>query len=135
MNTQKETAKIASFEVFAKRAKAKIEERKKTRRKMMHIGDLDMDIEIRGLSDQELNECMEYSENEFANDKYTLYFASRTLQELAMYMKGEGQIERELEVVDMFSRADRKRLLHEILNLSGINDNTTVSEVEETKNS
>lgn len=131
----KDQAKVLSFEAFSKRAVAKIEERKKRRTKMVHIGDLDADIEIRGMSAQEINECMEYSEDNITNDKYLVYVASKTLQELAYYMKENGQIKNELEVMDMFSDVDRSQLARKVVELSGIYDETTVSEVEEIKNS
>lgn len=131
----KDQAKVMSFEAFSKKAVAKIEERKKRKTKMVHIGDLDADIEIRGMSAQEINECMEYAEDNITNDKYMVYAASKTLQELACYMKENGQIKQELEVMDMFSDVDRSQLAKMILEISGIYDETTVSEVEEAKNS
>ncbi len=127
--------KMETFAAFARKAKEKIEERKKVRKAVMHVGDIGFDITLRGLSDQEIDECAKYSEDDFINDKYTVYFASSTLQELARYMKENGQIRNELEVMDMFSKSDRKALAHKVLELSGIYDNTTVNEVDELKNS
>lgn len=126
--------KILTFEAFARKAAKKLEDRKTKKKKMLYIGALDEQIEIRALSDQEISECMEYSEDDFTNDKYTMYYASRTLQELAGYMIDNGMIKEHLEVCDAVSSADRKKIVHEILALSGVYDETTVKELDEVKN-
>lgn len=126
--------KIMTFEAFARKAAKKLEDRKKMKKKYLYIGALDESIEIRALSDQEISECMEYSENDFTNDKYTMYYASRTLQELAGFMKDNGMIKEHLEVCDAVSSTDRKQIVHEILAFSGLYDETTVKELDEVKN-
>lgn len=127
--------KAITFEAFAKKAKAKIEERKKRKTKRLFVEALGEEIEVRSLSDEELSDCLDYSENNIKTDKYTIYYASQTLRELARYMKEAGDIKEEVEVCDMFSPADRSAIANEILALSGMKDKKSVSEVEELKKS
>ena len=125
--------KVINFQAFAKKAAQKIEAKKKMKRKSLYIGDLDETIEIRTLTDQEISDCFEYSEDDYTNDKYTMYYASPTLQELAKYMKQEGMIEDHLEVCDSISKVDRNKIVHEILELSGVVGESTVKELDEVK--
>lgn len=127
--------KITSFKSFADKALKKMEERKKRKVKRYYIGDLDEEIELRGLSSEEFNDCLNYSENNVLVDKYTIYYASKTLQELAEYMVKEGILKEHLQLMDMFSPADRTKLANEVLDLSGVKDKSTVSDVEELKKS
>nr|DAW82808.1 MAG TPA: hypothetical protein [Bacteriophage sp.] len=127
--------KITSFKSFADKALKKMEERKKCKVKRYYIGDLDEEIELRGLSSEEFNDCLNYSENNVLVDKYTIYYASKTLQELAEYMVKEGILKEHLQLMDMFSPADRTKLANEVLDLSGVKDKSTVSDVEELKKS
>ena len=122
------------FESFAKKAAAKLQERKKMKTKKLYIGDLDETIEIRALTDQEFQDCSEYSDNGIVVDKYTIFYASKTLQDLAATMVEQGVIKKHLEIMDMFTPADRSALAKEVMKLSGIMDNTTVKELDEVKN-
>lgn len=122
-----------TFEAFAKKAKAKIEERKKRKTKRLFVEALGEEIEIRGLSDEELSDCLDYSDNNIKTDKYTIYYASKTLQGLAEYMVEAGDIKDPVEVCDMFSPADRTAIANEVLALSGMTEKKTVSEVQELK--
>lgn len=125
--------KVINFQAFAKKAAQKIEAKKKMKRKYLYIGDLEETIEIRGLTDQEMSDCFEYSDDDHTNDKYTMYYASPTLQELAKYMKQEGMIENHLEVCDSISKVDRNKIVNEILTLSGALGESTVKELDEVK--
>lgn len=126
--------KTVVFESFAKKAAAKLQERKKLKTKKLYIGDLDETIEIRGLTDQEFQDCSEYSEDGIKIDKYTVYYASKDLQNLASMLVEQGVIKEHLEVMDMFKPADRKKLANEVLRLSGVLDDTSVKELDEVKN-
>ena len=76
--------KTAVFENFAQQAARRMEEKKKHRKERLKIKSMgDTEIEIRGLSDKELNECFEFSEEPLEVDRYTIYYASQTLQEAA----------------------------------------------------
>ncbi len=122
------------FNSFAKKAAAKLQERKKLKTKKLYIGDLDETIEIRGLTDQEIQDCAEYSENGIESDKYMIYYASKTLQNLANELVQQEVITKHLEVMDMFTPADRSQLAKEVMKLSGVTDATTVKELDEVKN-
>lgn len=126
--------KLITFEKFAKKAVQKMEERRKHKKKTFYVGDLEENIEIRGISEQEFIECSEYSENDFEVDKYTLYYASPTLQELAKYMMENKMIKDYIDVCDAISPVDRKQLVREIIKLSGLTEESTVKELEEIKN-
>ena len=126
--------KTITFEKFANKAAKKIEERKKKRVKKLYSSDLEEEIELRGLSAEEIGECSEYSDNSHEVDRYTIYYASKTLKDLASYMKEKGLITDYLDVMDMFSMQDIKKLAEEVLKLSGVFDDTTLKEVDEIKN-
>lgn len=126
--------KTIVFESFAKKAAAKLQERKKLKTKKLYIGDLDETIEIRGLTDQEFQDCSEYSEDGIKIDKYTVYYASKDLQNLASILVEQGVIKEHMEIMDMFTPADRSTLAKEVMKLSGVMDDTTVKELDEVKN-
>lgn len=127
--------KILTFKSFADKAVKRMEERKKIKVKRYYIGDLDEEIVLRGLSSEELNDCLDYSKDTVLVDKYTIYYASKTLQELAEYMVNEGIVKEHIQIMDMFSLADRTKLANEVLALSGMKDKSTVSDVDELKKS
>lgn len=62
--------KTAVFENFAQQAARRMEEKKKHRKERLKIKSMgDTEIEIRGLSDKELNECFEFSEDSIEVDR------------------------------------------------------------------
>ena len=125
------------FEDFAKRALKKIENKKKLKTKTVKIKDLDEKIKLRGLTNQELIECTEYSDNALKNDYYTIYYASETLQALAKYMVEKGMIKEHCMVCEMFSIVDRNKLANIVMELSGAAGKASVEiveEIEEIKN-
>ena len=95
------------FHDFARRAKEKIEARKKMKTKKLYIGDCDVTITISGLTEQEINDVK------------------------------AGVIDQHYKIANMFKYADRRAIAEEIFTLSGINDKCTikpVDEIEEAKN-
>lgn len=125
---------IDVFVNFAKKAKKRIEAKKKLRTQKLYIPDMDETITIRAVTDQEILDCSEYSEDNNKNDNYLIYMACPDLQELAKVMMDTGDIKEHLEVVDMFDRADKKEIARRILTLSGVYDESSIKEVEEIKN-
>lgn len=131
--------KAVIFEQFARKAKERIEERKKFKKETLEIGSIGMDIEIRGLSDTELNEVYEFSEDAIENDKYAVYCASTTLQEAAKVMVANGSLksEKEYTITDMFTQVERRFIVERILILSDVSGDAgiKVKEIDEVKNS
>lgn len=131
--------KVVIFEQFARKAKEKIEERKKLHKEELVIGSIGMDMEIRGLSDTELNEVYEFSDDAVENDKYAVYFASSTLQEAAKIMVQKGSLKegKEYTITEMFTQVERRFIAERILELSGVGGKADirVKEKEEVKNS
>lgn len=132
--------KTIIFEQFARKAKERIEERKKLHKEELEIASMGgMCMEIRGLSDAELNEVYEFSEDAIENDKYAIFFASKTLQEAAKIMVKEGSLSsgKEYKITEMFSQKERRFIANRILELSGVNGEAgiKVKETEEVKNS
>lgn len=131
--------KVVIFEQFAQKAKERIEERKKLHKEELEIGSIGMDMEIRGLSDAELNEVYEFSDDSIENDKYAIYFASSTLQEAAKVMVQDGSLKagKEYTITDMFTQTERRYIAGRILELSGVGGEADikVKENEEVKNS
>lgn len=133
--------KTIIFEKFAKKAAKKMEERKKHRKENLIIGgDEDMVMEIRGLSDTELNDCFEFSEEAIEVDRYTIYMASPTLQNAAECLVKEGKLNagQAYKITEMFSSVERNYIVRKILALSGASgdaDIAVIQEGEEIKNS
>lgn len=131
--------KVVIFEQFAKKAKERIEERKKLHKEELVIGSIGMDMEIRGLSDTELNEVYEFSDDAVENDKYAVYFASSTLQEAAKIMVQNGSLKKgnEYTITEMFTQVERRFIAERILELSGAGGKADIriKEKEEVKNS
>lgn len=119
---------------FARKAREKINARKQLRTKKLFVEDVGVELTLRGLTDQELIDVNEYSDDSLKNDKYLVYIASKELPEIARIMMENGDIQEYTDVVDMFNRADRKQLAEEVLKLSGVYDESTVKEVDEIKN-
>lgn len=119
---------------FARKAKEKINARKQLRTKKLFVEDVGIELTLRGLTDQELIDVNEYSDDSLKNDKYLVYVATKELPEIAEIMMRNGDIQDYTDVVDMFTRADRKQLAEEVLKLSGVYDESTVKEVDEIKN-
>jgi len=67
----------AVFSDFARRAKERIEQRKKKITKKLRVEAAGVDITIRALTDQEISECMEFSDDSLVVDKYLIYHAVR----------------------------------------------------------
>lgn len=125
------------FHDFARRAKEKIETRKKMKTKKLYIGDCDVTITISGLTEQEINDVNAFSEDTLECDKYLIYMACRELQEEADSLVKAGVIDQHYKIANMFKYADRRAIAEEIFTLSGINDKCTikpVDEIEEAKN-
>lgn len=130
--------KTVIFEAFAKKAAQRLEERKKQRTERLMVKSIGMELEIRGLSDAELNDCMEFSDNAIETDRYTLYMASPTLQEAAKALKSQGVLQQEYKITEMFSGAERNFLVRRVLELSGATGDANIEvirETEEVKNS
>lgn len=139
--------KIAIFQDFARKAKERLEEKKKKRTKQLYVKDLDMTLTVRGISDEEYAEISEMSNmTEIERDKYLLYYASLELQETAGILVKEGSLTEadRYKIADMFRPVDRTALCREILALSGFlgepsvtgvgNPQERISETDEVKN-
>lgn len=125
------------FNDFARRAKERIEAKKKQRTKKLFVGSAGLEITVRGLTEQEIIDCSEFSDDSLVNDKYTMYMACRELQENAGALVDAKVIKNHYDICDMFSSADRHAIIDVILELSGLNEESTVKpvdEVEEAKN-
>lgn len=124
--------KTVIFEAFAKKAAQRLEERKKQRTERLLVKSIGMEVEIRGLSDSELNDCMEFSDNSIEVDRYTLYMASPTLQEAGKLLKADGTLQQEYKITEMFSGAERSFLVRRILELSGATGEAGIEVIRET---
>lgn len=133
--------KTVVFEKFAQKAAKRMEERKKHRKEILTIdGDDDMVMEIRGLSDTELNDCFEFSDDPIEVDRYTMFMSSSTLQNAAGCMVEKGMLKAgdAYKITEMFSSVERNYIVRRILALSGASgepDIEVMRETEEIKNS
>ncbi|MDE5698168.1 MAG: hypothetical protein K2I96_12290 [Lachnospiraceae bacterium] len=127
----------ATFNDFARRAKERIERKKKKITKKLRVEAAGVDITIRALTDQEISECMEFSDDSLVADKYLIYMSCPELQENAGTLVEAGVIGKHYEICDMFSGADRRSIAEEIMRMSGVYDESSVkpiNEVAEAKN-
>lgn len=133
--------KTLIFEQFAKKAAKRMEERKKQRTEQLKIKSMeDMILEIRGLSDTELNECYEFSDKPIETDRYTIYCASPTLQKAAKLLVEHGTLKagQEYKITEMFTGVERNFITRRVLSLSGATGEAeieVIQEIEEVKNS
>lgn len=121
------------FKSFAEKARKKLEAKKKQRTEKIHIPDLEETITITALTDQEFADISEFSEDDNINDKYMIYMSSPELQELAKELKENGDIKNYYEVVDIFRRADRRKIAKRILEISGIYEESDIEVIKETE--
>ncbi len=139
--------KTVIFQKFARKAKERLEEKKKKRTKQLYVKDVDMMLTVRGISDEEYAEISEMENmTEIERDKYLLYYACPELQDTAGILVEEGILTEEAryKITDIFLPVDRTALCREILALSGLlgessvtgvgNPQDGISEVEEVKN-
>ena len=125
--------KILVFQNFARKAAQRLEERKKLRRERLYVKSIEDEVEIRGLSDAELNDCMEFSEDPLEVDKYTVYYASPTLQEAGKILVADGTLKQEYKIMDMFTTPERRYLVNRVLELSGATGEAGIEPVKETE--
>lgn len=129
-------SKVITFEKFAQQAAKRIEERKKHRTEQLRLKDMDdMVLEIRALSDKEISECYEFSDDSLEIDQYTIYCASKTLQEAAKLMVTNKQLQpgKEYKITEMFSATERNFIAKRVLTLSGVLGDAGVEVIEETE--
>ncbi len=139
--------KTVIFQKFARKAKERLEEKKKKRTKQLYVKDVDMMLTVRGISDEEYEEISEMENmTEIERDKYLLYYACPELQDTAGILVEEGILTEEAryKITDIFLPVDRTALCREILALSGLlgessvtgvgNPQDGISEVGEVKN-
>ena len=125
--------KVLVFQNFARKAAQRMEERKKMRREKLYVKSIEDEVEIRGLSDAELNDCMEFSEDPLEVDKYTVYYASPTLQEAGKILVADGTLKQEYKIMDMFTAPERRYLVNRVLELSGATGEAGIEPVKETE--
>lgn len=65
-----EKEKNVIFEAFARKAAERIEERKKLRTMRLMVKSVGMEVEIRGLTEEEIRDCMDFPTNPL---KWTIY--------------------------------------------------------------
>lgn len=121
------------FRSFAEKARNKLEKKKKQRTERIYIPDLEETITITALTDQEFADISGFSEDDTINDKYMIYMSSPELQELAKELKENGDIKNYYEVVDIFRRADRRKIAKRILEISGIYEESDIEVIKETE--
>lgn len=128
-----DNTKIVIFQDFARRAKERLEEKKKKRTKQLYVGDIGMRLTIRGISDEEYSEISEMENlSEIERDKYLIYYVCPELQETARIMVEEGSLvdSARYKITDIFQPVDRTALCREILALSGLLGDTSVTDAE-----
>ena len=103
------------------------------RREKLYVKSIEDEVEIRGLSDAELNDCMEFSEDPLEVDKYTVYYASPTLQEAGKILVADGTLKQEYKIMDMFTAQERRYLVNRVLELSGATGEAGIEPVKETE--
>lgn len=127
-----EKNKTIVFEQFARKAAERLEERKKLRTERLRVKSIDMEIEIRGLSDAEMHDCMDFSEDNIEQDRYTLFMASPTLQEAGKILKENGTLQQEYKIAEMFTAVEQSYMVNRVLELSGYKGDPEIEVIKET---
>lgn len=133
-----EKEKNVIFEAFARKAAERIEERKKLRTMRLMVKSVGMEVEIRGLTEEEIRDCIDFSDESIEVDKYTIYMASPTLQNAAKILVEEGTLKQHYKITEMFTGSERTFIVNKVLELSGMTGDANIEvirEDEEIKNS
>lgn len=121
------------FQDFARKAKKRLEEKKRKREKGLYVGDLNENITIHGISDEEYMDILDMEISEPDRDKYLIYYVCKELQGAAAVMVEEGNLpdSERYKIADVFSAVDRNKICNEILTLSGFRGDPSVKDAEE----
>lgn len=126
--------KVIIFQNFARKAKQRLEEKKKKRTEQVYVNDVDMTLTLRGISDEEYAEISEMENlSEIERDKYLIYYVCPELQETARMLVEEGSLAEadRYKIADIFRPVDRTALCRRILALSGLLGDPSVVDVKE----
>lgn len=126
--------KTAIFQDFARKAKKKIEEKKKKKTKQLYVKDCDVMITIHGISDEEFVEITEMKDmTEIERDQYTVYYACQELQDVSAELVKDGTLTEKTryKIAEMFSAVDRAAIVRDITKLSGLSGESSVVDAEE----
>ncbi len=123
------------FGAFLRKAEERLEEKRKTKKRILHIPSLDTNITIRSLNNAEIMECLDF-EDSLEGDKYTAYIGivEPDLKEVASELKRKGEIFNYTDVIDIFRANERTAIVQEILELSEVIGGESVTVVENIKN-
>lgn len=126
--------KTVIFQDFARKAKMRLEEKKKKRTEKLYVNDVDMTLTIRGISDEEYAEISEMDNmSEIDRDKYLIYYVCPELQETAGIMVDEGSLTeaKRYKIADIFRPVDRTEICRRILAISGLLGAPSVMDIME----
>lgn len=130
--------KLITFEDFTKKAYDRMEVRKKQKTAVLYVPSIDANIKIRGITDGEFLEIQGMNDNRdpYAADKYTVYISciEPSLKDVAVKMKKEDKITEYTDVVKIFEFHEIQEIAGEIMKLSGIVGEQSVSVVDSLKN-
>lgn len=117
---------------FILKAQKILEEKNIKKHGTLYIGAIDEEIEIESLTEEELEEIRDYGDGK-QKDAYLCYLGSPTLRNLALEMEKLGQIENYIDIIDILAPIDKLEIAKQILELSGMFDQTTVRKVNSIK--
>lgn len=133
-----DTKKTVVFADFQKQAFARLEEKKKTRYRTLHIPSMDTNIKIKGMSTGEITEITEMDTelDQTRSERYMVYQAvvEPSLKDLATQAKEDGKIQDYLEITDIFEYYEIQEICLQVMELSGYTGTQKVSVVDELKN-
>lgn len=121
-----------NLQEFILKAQKILEEKNIKKYDTLYIGAIDENIEIESLTMEELEEIRDYEDGE-QRDAYLCYLGSPTLRNLASEMEKLGQIENYLDIIDILAPIDKLEIAKQILELSGLFEQTTVKKVDSIK--
>lgn len=126
------------FQSFTEKAMKRLEDKKVTKYKTLHVPSINENIRIRSLSSAEILECTSVEDDDHSNkaDKYCIYLSvvEPDLRKTAMELKDKGLIHEYPEVVEIFNRDEITDIATEIMKLSGLISKERVTVVDELKN-
>lgn len=142
MNSEKKS----SLAEFSRRAMQRLQQKKIPKYRTLHVPSLDADLKFRSLSYDEFVECANMDDTGDPNrsDKYCVYLTAvePSLKDVAReIMDAESTLPADqrtllepLDIVGIFDIGEIEEIAVQILELSGVKNNTKVTVVEELKN-
>jgi len=131
---------------FSRRAMQRLQDKKVPKHQTLHIPSLDINMKFRSLTYSEIMECMsiEDDDDKRRSDKYCIYLASEepslkdaateVMKEEASLPPDQRTVLESLDIVNIFDVSEITEIATEVMKLSGVIGEKSVTVVKQLKN-